>query len=845
MNQPESTRRLGDFAIVRELGRGGMGVVYEARQVSLNRPVALKVLSGGLGLTGKAVQRFRREAEAAAKLHHTNIVPVYATGEEDGTHFYAMELIEGPSLDHVIRQLRQENRSVPVPGEPGRVSAGSPRGAHATPLPNPDATGPYVAQADSSAPSPPPLSSSSLGSGSPYFDAVARMVAEVADALDYAHQNGVIHRDIKPSNLLLSPQGRLSINDFGLARVLEQPGMTLTGEFVGTPAYTSPEQITAGRIPVDHRTDIYSLGATLYELLTLQPPFTGKQRDQILAQIVQKEPKAPRKLNKQVPVDLETICLKALEKDPDRRYQTAGAMAEDLRRFVHRFAIAARRAGPVERLRKWARRHPGLAAALGGVLLLTLAAGFLAYRAAQAERDRITANKQLVEAKMDHALDHVLRGDFAAAEAAIQEAVDAGAPAGWVHWRRGQIAFHRGQFADAVPLLESAVQAFPDQVAPHALLRSAYIYVGDLGKGYQEANAADRLRAVTPEDVLYKGLSQSLIDPAQGLRTLDEAVLRRDSTIARLIRAQVRSGRAKETSDLALAKQAQKDADLAKDMLPGNPYALAVSLSVQVQTALLLPRDDPDYRTTREQAERDARALADFPKVPDAVRWRALFLEYVGQEEAALEVWRRGSKELNDIWIDYHYILALYRRGEVSTAADVARHRFHNSLEACLLTRAFLLSELPDGKAEALRVSEELTRPSASGMSVWRRATILRFLGERDQARAACREARRRVDSIPQGYREWFQSVFDFFDGTISEEALFKKAGPSKLLQCSAHFEIGLTRLSGGDRDGARKHFSAGVATRFIETMPYDWNRAFLARIENDPTWPKWIPVKP
>src|SRR5438105_4748574 len=166
-------KRLGDFAIVRELGRGGMGVVYEARQVSLNRKVALKVLAGGLGLTGKAVQRFRREAEAAAKLHHTNIVPVYATGEQDGTHFYAMELIEGPSLDHVIRQLREAGRTASVPGEPGRVSAGSARGADAAPLANPDVTGPYVAKVDSHLESPAPLSSSSLGSGSPYFDTVA------------------------------------------------------------------------------------------------------------------------------------------------------------------------------------------------------------------------------------------------------------------------------------------------------------------------------------------------------------------------------------------------------------------------------------------------------------------------------------------------------------------------------------------------------------------------------------------------------------------------------------------------------------------------------------------------
>ena len=256
-------QRLGDFEILRELGRGGMGVVYEARQVSLNRNVALKVLSGGFGLTPKAVDRFHREAEAAAKLHHTNIVPVYATGEHDGTHFYAMELIDGPSLDRVIKQLRQASKQTAA-----SESSDQPNSPHL------EATGPYVGDSDPAQ----ALTSSALCSGSRYFDTVARMIADVADALDHAHKNGVIHRDIKPSNLLLSSSGRLSINDFGLARMLEQPGMTMTGEFVGTPAYMSPEQVTAGRIQLDHRTDIYSLGATLYELLTLEPPFRGKSR---------------------------------------------------------------------------------------------------------------------------------------------------------------------------------------------------------------------------------------------------------------------------------------------------------------------------------------------------------------------------------------------------------------------------------------------------------------------------------------------------------------------------------------------------------------------------------------
>jgi tetratricopeptide (TPR) repeat protein len=414
-----------------------------------------------------------------------------------------------------------------------------------------------------------------------------------------------------------------------------------------------------------------------------------------------------------------------------------------------------------------------------------------------------------------------------------------------VDWRRGQIAYHRGQFADAVPLLESAVRAYPDQFAPRALLAMTCGWVGDVEKFARVGDAADRLPAVTAEDMLYKGLMLSYLDPPRSLPTLDEAVVRRDSQIARLVRAQVRFFRAKDTSDLDLAKLAQKDAEVAKSMLPGNPYAIVMSLEVQLYTALLLPPDGPEHRATLEQAERDARALADFPKLPSAVMARAAFLDYTGQEEAALEVIRRGSEELNYIWIDYGYILALYRRGEVSKAADVAKRWLHNSEMTCLWTRAILLRELSDDKAEALSVSEELAGPSASAYSVWRRVLFLQFLGERDQARAACREARRRVESDVAANRELLQPLFDYLDGTISEDALLEKAaGPSRRLLCSAHLAIGLTHLSGGDRDGARKHFAAGVATRFINNWEHDWNRALLARIEKDPTWPPWIPMK-
>src|SRR5690349_2658027 len=197
-------RILGDFEIHRPIGRGGMGIVYEARQVSLNRTVALKVLGGGLGLTPRAVERFRREAEAAARLHHTNIVPVYATGEQDGVHFYAMELIDGPSLDRVLDGLRQARREAARAGRPGDPTV--PAAAQPTHAAEALATLPYARPGPSPLPAP---AGSALPAGTDYFDAAARMIADVAGALEHAHRQGVLHRDVKPANLLLSPDGRL------------------------------------------------------------------------------------------------------------------------------------------------------------------------------------------------------------------------------------------------------------------------------------------------------------------------------------------------------------------------------------------------------------------------------------------------------------------------------------------------------------------------------------------------------------------------------------------------------------------------------------------------------------
>jgi serine/threonine protein kinase len=477
-----SRARLGDYRILREVGRGSMGVVYEAEQISLGRQVALKVLPFAAAIDPRQRQRFLIEAQAAAQLHHPHIVPIFAAGCDQGVHFYAMQFVDGRSLAELIDEFRREKTDAPeLADRAGSASNGqaieslsSPAAADSPTVTLVDQpVDPLRGQRPRSDPAHgTPRSSSATGSSQKARArgyALARLGIQAAEALEHAHALGVVHRDIKPANLMVDTRGELWITDFGLARFRGDVSLTRSGDIVGTLRYMSPEQALAQHGVVDERTDIYALGLTLYELLTLRPAFDGRDHAELLRQIAQDEPIPPRRLDASIPRDLETIVLKAIRKEPSSRYTSAQELADDLVRFCDDQPIQARRPTALERTRRWARRHKQIVLTTVSVLLVALI-GAAALVGVQAKKTELMRQELLSYVKQSFSpIDAIT---IAAMGQATQAAQAPGAPPEMLRKQMAEV------YSKALDFYEHAAGLPPIDIASRTIIARAHFRMG-------------------------------------------------------------------------------------------------------------------------------------------------------------------------------------------------------------------------------------------------------------------------------------------------------------------------------------------------------------------------------
>ncbi len=642
--------RLGDFRVLREAGRGGMGVVYEAEQESLGRRVALKVLAAHAIPDPAQVKRFEREARAAAQLHHTNIVPVFGVGEQDGLHYYVMQFIPGLGLDSVIEEVKrlrtshQSNGSSEtiLPGMPERPSsiaataAGIARSLVTEQFVSAPGAAVESSSIDASHPDEPgtvrdsPLPmvesanvstevvlgpsglSSVTGSDTGYWRSVARVGVQVAQALEYAHNQGIFHRDIKPSNLLLDAQGTAWVTDFGLAKAVEGDNLTHTGDIVGTIRYMAPERFQ-GRC--DARSDVYALGLTLYEMAALRPAFDQAARQVLIRQVMEEEPARLRRVSPGMPRDLETIIQKAISREPATRYATAGAMAEDLALFLDGKPVHARDTGTIERCWKWALRRPitaGLVAALAVTGLTGMAAVTWQWRAAVSARDEarqtlkmanravntyfttVSEQKLLNEPGLQPLREELMRLSIPYYQAfAAQKSDDPelriDLAKAYVNW--GRALAEIGSKTDARKLLKTAVSQFETAVLvdpanrdlqlglakTYKLLAQTALTLNQYDEGFDDINHAiavlTRMVDTSPTDIEVKrmlgrcydiaGCTRAIPDPAQSKQLLEKAV-KALSDVVRLDPSQVGARRelAEAYGNIAWIVGFQPDGDL-------------------------------------------------------------------------------------------------------------------------------------------------------------------------------------------------------------------------------------------------------------------------------------------
>lgn len=793
--------QLGEFRIVREIGRGGMGVVYEAVQTSLDRRVALKVLPAEGLLTENALERFRREAHTAGRLHHTSIVPVYAVGEERGVCYYAMQFIEGRSLAHYLKTARETPRRL----------------------------------------------------DRDHYRRVALWGRQAAEALAYAHGQRVIHRDIKPANLLLDQDGNVWIFDFGLARIEGSPAITQTGAIVGTVRYMSPEQARGGS-DLDARSDIYSLGATLFELTTLRPAYDHESHARIIQGILHEDPPPLRQFAPGAPRDLEVIIDKCMRKEPDQRYRNAADLADDLRRFLAGDPIKARPMPLSFKVKRWLKRHRGIATGAAALVILGIMGTALTHKLRREEGRRAleTAYSAIV-----------FDQDFQRGGAELDRAAGLGVQAARLHLYRGLIPLLNQEPEAAIRHFEELQRHDPDSLEACYAIARARIDQGEFFDGQRLFEKEGRRKPADALGWFLRGYALSLHRPAEAIQCYDRALeLQPNFVPAILERATYRGVRLLEEGRREELKPMLNDADAVVVFRPNSSTAYT-RRAWSWLAAAAYAATQPDLRTQAPHWFQNCRddldqALAlNNPPDSKTHNVRGAYLRCVGDFRGSAESYARSNELQLQQWHKVNaYLLharavALHAVGDLAAAMDVAEQasRAAPGFYAVLLHHAILLAEagrLDDARAVCRRSLEE---GAAHATGAFLSIAVMEFLGSAEEARLHIQTLSNRDAADftfehleqPEQRLDADAPVVAYFEGRLDPAALLSSAGNLPGRKCEYAFLIALRELGSGRRETGLERLRNCLDTGVFIYIEHRLAHVFLERAKSDPRWPAWI----
>ncbi|MFH2002963.1 MAG: protein kinase [Planctomycetota bacterium] len=775
-----------------------MGVVYEATQSSLDRRVALKVLAMGALISENSLERFDREASLAGKLNHAHIVPVYMVGEEQGIHFYAMQYIQGSTLSEHLKKLKASGA---MPGKE-------------------------------------------------HFRTVAQWGRQVAQALAYAHSQGTIHRDIKPSNLILDRKGDVWITDFGLARANTQASLTLTGGRVGTARYMSPEQAQGGSTRPDERTDIYSLGITLYELLTLTPAYEGDSRETVLNRILLSEPVPLRQVNPAIPRDLETMVLKCIQKDAGLRYASADEVADDCARFLHGRAVHARRTSTWVRAARFMKRYRFRIIGSCMVLAMGLIAALLFVKV------RLEQGGQ----QLDQAFTEIFfKRDFQQAERLLDQAASLGVDTERLYLYRGLIPLLLDDTQRAFDTLKEAYDRNPDHAETCFALAYAYQNMGDVLNRDRSLQHAESLEIKTPLGWFLRGLALSDSPGTGALESYNQALaLSPDFSPALEVRAKYRADQLlmKGVGEELEPMLSDYNAWVLLQPLSSRAYAARASGWLYAAAyARSRPSMQEESGSWLDKCRDDLDAAQAIQQEGDFRTWnmRGLYLRFINDFHGSAEAYARANEVYRSLYgkdhppILHHQVLSLHACGELKSAlrcVEQARVLWPDNSFPFPMQHALLLAELGELEA-ARRVLMECMGPE-NRVAAWLipSAICLEFIGNRDACISRLQQFDEELALSYEAHDEdqliRIRRPLDFILGRIDARTLLASAGGQPGLCCEYSFYIALRELGQGRKQAGREALQRSLATGVCPYVEFRFAQVLLARLDADPEWPPW-----